>query len=161
MDNTYKVSVNNETKLSVNASLLEDMDITSLGKHQFHLLRNHQSIHASIVEANLYEKKYVVKVNSTVYEVKIANPLDVLIEEMGLSLAKNQQVNELKAPMPGLLLEINVAVGDEVEEGQPLLILEAMKMENSLTSPRSGVIKTIAVTKGNTVAKNDLLIEFE
>lgn len=161
MDNTYKVSVNNETKLSVNASLLEDMDITSLGKHQFHLLRNHQSIHASIVEANFYEKKYVVKVNSTVYEVKIANPLDVLIEEMGLSLAKNQQVNELKAPMPGLLLEINVAVGDEVEEGQPLLILEAMKMENSLTSPRSGVIKTIAVTKGNTVAKNDLLIEFE
>ncbi len=161
MDNTYKVSVNNETKLSVNASLLEDMDITSLGKHQFHLLRNHQSIHASIVDANFYEKKYVVKVNSTIYEVKIANPLDVLIEEMGLSLAKNQQVNELKAPMPGLLLEINVAVGDEVEEGQPLLILEAMKMENSLTSPRSGVIKTIAVTKGNTVAKNDLLIEFE
>lgn len=161
MNNSYKVTINNITKLSIEASLVESLDVSSLGNCKFHLLKDHQSIHASIIDSNFYEKKYFVNVNSTVYEVKIANPLDVLIEEMGLSLATNQQVNKIKAPMPGLLLEINVAVGDEVEEGQPLLILEAMKMENSLTSPRSGVIKTIAVTKGNTVAKNDLLIEFE
>jgi biotin carboxyl carrier protein len=63
--------------------------------------------------------------------------------------------------MPGLILEINVSNGEEVKEGQALLVLEAMKMENTITSPKDGVIKYIGVTKGLSVAKNELLIEFE
>jgi biotin carboxyl carrier protein len=70
-------------------------------------------------------------------------------------------VNEIKAPMPGLILEINVAEGAEVKENDALLILEAMKMENVLNSPRDGVIKSISVAQGETVDKNALLIEFE
>ncbi|WP_445724287.1 biotin/lipoyl-containing protein, partial [Flavobacterium sp.] len=67
----------------------------------------------------------------------------------------------IKAPMPGLILEINVEVGQSVKENDPLLILEAMKMENSFLSPRDGVIKSIAVEKGNAVDKGQLLVEFE
>ena len=63
--------------------------------------------------------------------------------------------------MPGLILEINVEVGQEVVENDPLLILEAMKMENSFVSPRDGKIKSIAVVKGQAVDKGQLLIEFE
>ena len=63
--------------------------------------------------------------------------------------------------MPGLILEINVTEGQTVNEGDPLLILEAMKMENVLTSPRNGNIKTISVKQGETVDKNALLIAFE
>ncbi|MCL4126550.1 UNVERIFIED_CONTAM: hypothetical protein GTU68_064554 [Idotea baltica] len=63
--------------------------------------------------------------------------------------------------MPGLILEINIAVGQEVKENDSLLILEAMKMENILTSPRDGIIKSISVSKGDAVEKNQLLIEFE
>ena len=63
--------------------------------------------------------------------------------------------------MPGLILEINIEEGQEVKENDPLLILEAMKMENVINSPRDGVIKSIAVSQGNTVEKNALLIEFE
>jgi biotin carboxyl carrier protein len=63
--------------------------------------------------------------------------------------------------MPGLILEINVVVGQTVKENDPLLILEAMKMENSFLSPRDGVIKSIAVIKGDAVDKGQLLIEFE
>ena len=70
-------------------------------------------------------------------------------------------MNAIKAPMPGLILEINVSVGQEVKENDPLLILEAMKMENCFLSPRDGVIKSIAVEKGNAVDKGQLLIEFE
>jgi biotin carboxyl carrier protein len=77
--------------------------------------------------------------------------------EVGLT----KQVNAIKAPMPGLILEINVVVGQTVQENDPLLILEAMKMENSFLSPRDGVIKSIAVTKGDAVDKGQLLIEFE
>ena len=63
--------------------------------------------------------------------------------------------------MPGLIIDISITIGQEVKENDTLLILEAMKMENSITSPRDGVIKTISVTKNDTVKKNQLLIEFE
>ncbi|PHK07691.1 acetyl-COA carboxylase, partial [Nostoc linckia z13] len=64
-------------------------------------------------------------------------------------------------PIPGLILEISVSVGQEVKENDNLLILEAMKMENTFVSPRAGVIKSIAVNKGDAVDKGQLLIEFE
>ena len=63
--------------------------------------------------------------------------------------------------MPGLILEINVAQGQEVKEDDTLVILEAMKMENAINSPRDGIIKSINVTQGESVDKNSLLIEFE
>jgi biotin carboxyl carrier protein len=63
--------------------------------------------------------------------------------------------------MPGLILDIYVTVGQEVKEDDTLVILEAMKMENSILSPREGIIKSINITKGDAVDKNHLLIEFE
>jgi biotin carboxyl carrier protein len=63
--------------------------------------------------------------------------------------------------MPGLILDIHVRIGQAVNEDDPLLILEAMKMENVITSPRDGIIKNISVRKSDTVDKNQLLIEFE
>ena len=63
--------------------------------------------------------------------------------------------------MPGLILEIHVRIGQAVNEDDPLLILEAMKMENVITSPRDGIIKSISVKKSESVDKNQLLIEFE
>jgi biotin carboxyl carrier protein len=63
--------------------------------------------------------------------------------------------------MPGLILEIGVEVGQIVKENDCLLILTAMKMENSFLSPRDGVIKSISVSVGDSVVKGDLLIEFE
>ena len=60
-----------------------------------------------------------------------------------------------------VVVEVHVVDGQEVKENDALLILEAMKMENVLTSPRDGVIKSISVNKGNAVEKNQLLIVFE
>ena len=80
---------------------------------------------------------------------------------MGFEVGATKQINDIKAPMPGLILDISVTVGQEVKEDEPLLILEAMKMENVFTSPRDGIIKSISVSKGDAVDKNDLLIEFE
>ena len=70
-------------------------------------------------------------------------------------------INDIKAPMPGLILEVNVEEGAEVQEGDYLLVLEAMKMENTLTAPRDGVVKSVSIKKGETVEKNQLLIEME
>ena len=63
--------------------------------------------------------------------------------------------------MPGIVRDIRVAPGDEVEAGQPLLILEAMKMENEIRAAFSGVVKTVHVTPDSTVNKGDSLVTLE
>ncbi len=125
------------------------------------MLHNNTSYQAEVVSTDFIIKTYTVVVKNNEYVVSIANHLDQLIKEMGFEVGKAKIVNAIKAPMPGLILEINVTVGQEVQEGDNLLILEAMKMENSFDSPRAGVIKSIAVEKGQAVDKGQLLIEFE
>ena len=80
---------------------------------------------------------------------------------MGFEVGLAKQVNFIKAPMPGLILEISVTVGQEVKQNDNLIILGAMKMENSFLSPRDGIIKSISVSIGDAVDKGQLLIEFE
>jgi biotin carboxyl carrier protein len=67
----------------------------------------------------------------------------------------------LLAFIPGLIQTVSVKAGDTVRWGDPLLVLEAMKMKNDVTSPRDGVIRAVHVSTGEKVMKNQLLIEFE
>ncbi|MCB0133264.1 MAG: biotin/lipoyl-binding protein [Caldilineaceae bacterium] len=67
----------------------------------------------------------------------------------------------IKAPIPGLINRLMVKPGDQVELGQPLLVLEAMKMENEIQAPRSGEVRRVAVESGQTVTLNELLIEID
>lgn len=161
MNNNYKLSVNNSNSFEFTASDLEKLDAVRVEKSKFHVLNDSKPYQVEIISTDFIAKKYTVKVNNNTYEVAISNPLDELIKSMGIERGKTKVVNAIKAPMPGLILEISVEVGQVVKENDPLLILEAMKMENSFLSPRDGVIKSIAVVKGNAVDKGQLLIEFE
>ncbi len=161
MDATYKLSVNNSTSFELSESDLKNLDAVSVEKSKFHVLKDSKPYKVEIVSADFISKKYTVTVNNNTYEVAIADSLDILIKSMGIERGKSKVVNAIKAPMPGLILEISVIVGQEVKENDPLLILEAMKMENSFLSPRDGIIKSIAVEIGVAVNKGQLLIEFE
>ena len=161
MNNNYKLSVNNSNSFEFTESDLEKLDAVRVEKSKFHILNDSKPYQVEIISTDFIAKKYTVKVNNNTYEVAISNPLDELIKSMGIERGKTKVVNAIKAPMPGLILEISVEVGQSVKENDPLLILEAMKMENSFLSPRDGVIKSIAVVKGNAVDKGQLLIEFE
>ncbi|WP_339834391.1 acetyl-CoA carboxylase biotin carboxyl carrier protein subunit [uncultured Flavobacterium sp.] len=161
MSTTYKLSVNQENSFDFKESDLLQLNEIQLADSKFHVLNDNKPYLVDVVSTDLAAKKYTVKVNNSVYEVAIANELDQLITAMGIEAGKTKVINAIKAPMPGLILEINVSVGQEVKENDPLLILEAMKMENSFLSPRDGIIKSIAVEKGNAVEKGQLLIEFE
>ncbi|WP_282787164.1 acetyl-CoA carboxylase biotin carboxyl carrier protein subunit [Flavobacterium croceum] len=161
MSTTYKLSVNQTYSFDLSESDLKNLDALPTDKSNYHVLKNNKSFKAEITHIDFINKKYTVSVNNNVYEVAISDALDMLIKNMGIEKGRTKVVNAIKAPMPGLILEINVEIGQEVKENDPLLILEAMKMENSFLSPRDGKIKSIAVQKGNAVDKGQLLIEFE
>ena len=161
MSDNYKVKVNDSLSFYINKDSISQLDAVPTEANHLHILHQNRPYKAEIVSADFNQKHYTVKVNNNTYTVAIANDLDQLIKDLGFEVGLTKQVNAIKAPMPGLILEINVEVGQTVKENDPLLILEAMKMENSFLSPRDGVIKSIAVSKGDAVDKGQLLIEFE
>ncbi|MCB7479870.1 acetyl-CoA carboxylase biotin carboxyl carrier protein subunit [Christiangramia sediminis] len=161
MDKNYKVKVNDSLEFEFSEEEIKSLDTQKTSDRHYHLLKDNRSYTAEVFKPDFLNRIYEIKINSNIYSVKINNDLDQLIDEMGLSLGSSQQVNDIKAPMPGLILEVNVKEGDEVKEGDYLLVLEAMKMENTLTAPRDGVVKSVTVTKSDTVEKNQLLIEME
>ncbi len=161
MSNAYKLTVNGTTSFDVTQEQLSQLDAISTSPNNYHILKDDKPFKAAITQTDFLAKEYTVTVNNNTYTVHIANALDRLITAMGFEIGAAKQVNEIKAPIPGLILEINVTVGQEVQENDKLLVLEAMKMENTFQSPRAGVIKSIAVSKGDAVDKGQLLIEFE
>lgn len=161
MDANYKLLVNNSNTFEFTESDLKKLDAVCISASKLHVLKDSKPYNAEIVSADFIAKKYTIKVNNNTYEVAISDALDELIKSMGIERGRTKVVNAIKAPMPGLILEISVEVGQTVKENDPLLILEAMKMENSFLSPRDGVIKSIAVEKGTAVDKGQLLVEFE
>ncbi len=86
---------------------------------------------------------------------------ELLLERLGFSTDELASAGLLEAPMPGKILELLVAEGDEVEEGQPVAILEAMKMENELKAPAAGKVASIAVSNSDNVEKNQTILEIE
>lgn len=161
METKYRLQVNEEFDFSLTENEIQNLDIQQITDHSLHLIHQNQSKTIEVTATDFINKTYTVKINSSSYRVAIGTPLDELIEAMGLSLGEAVAVNDIKAPMPGLILDVPVKAGDTVNEGDYLLILEAMKMENALTAPRDGVVKAVAVAKGDTVDKGQLLIEME
>jgi biotin carboxyl carrier protein len=161
MSDSYKVNINDSFQFDFDKEQVSQLDAVNLDCNSFHILHENKPFKAEIISANFHQKEYVVKVNNNSYTVAIANDLDLLIKEMGFEVGLTKQINAIKAPMPGLILEISVIVGQVVKENDSLLILEAMKMENSFLSPRDGTIKSISVLLGDAVDKGQLLIEFE
>ena len=161
MSQSFKVNVNKSFDFDISETDSSKLNSVKLSDQSYHVLHDDSSYKAEIVTEDFYKKSYKVKLNNNTYNVNINNNLDVLIKDMGFEIGSSKVVNNIKAPMPGLILEINVSVGQEVKENDTLLILEAMKMENVLSSPRAGVIKSVSVKKGEAVDKNQLLIEFE
>lgn len=102
-----------------------------------------------------------IRVNGEAMEMKVLDEHDLLLEKMGMQKVADGQDQLIKAPMPGKILDILVEEGSEVNQGDPVAILEAMKMENELKSPAAGIVKQIFVDKNQTVEKNDSLIEID
>lgn len=137
------------------------LDIIETGPNSLHLLKDSQSYIIDVLEVNHAEKKFVFKIQGCKYEVGIKDNIDTLLEQLGMSDTNAVTVNEVKAPMPGLVLDVLVRPGDTVAANDKLLVLEAMKMENNIVAPVAGVVKAVHCEQEQAVEKNALLISFE
>ncbi len=164
----YKVKVNNskehtfEKKDGVWLSGEKEFsfDLIEVKQNYFHIIKDHKSFNAEVVSHNTAEKSFQIKVNQTVYSVIVKDRYDELLHQLGMDTALANKLSNIKAPMPGLVLNILVGEGTDVKKGDALLVLEAMKMENILKSPADGIVKKVSVKKGMAVEKNQILIEF-
>lgn len=95
------------------------------------------------------------------HTLKISEPIDEILASMGLEDALIPKIDFVKAPMPGLVLDVKVQPGDTIKKGETLLILEAMKMENAIKSPIDAVVKSIEVKPQQAVDKNAVLVHFQ
>ena len=164
----YKAKINNTHDLTFEkkegAWLLGGkdfaFDMIEVKENYFHIIKNHKSYNAEVVSHNAAEKSFKIKINQTVYDVLVKDRYDELLHQLGMDKALANKFSNIKAPMPGLVLNILVGEGADVKKGDALLVLEAMKMENILKSPADGIVKKVSVKKGMAVEKNQVLIEF-
>lgn len=154
----YKVTTN-DFVFYFDKSELEDIDLLQKSPTEFNCINEHRSVNAVLVEADTANKKFKLVIEGEIFSIEIKDELDQMLEIMGLGLAVNKQLANIKAPMPGLVLEIAVCEGQQVNEGDKILILEAMKMENSLVIPAGATIKKILVSKGQAVDRGQVLVE--
>ncbi len=131
-----------------------------LGESRSIMLLNNKSFEVD-VRSNGYDNAKTVFVLGQEIPVEIENyNLAQLKKKAGMSSASKMDLT-LKAPMPGLILELKTTVGDSVKKGDALVIIEAMKMENVIKASGDGIIKSISVESGQSVEKGDMILEFE
>lgn len=144
--------------------LLNDKEVSGnfikINDYQFHFIYNNNSYNLEVIKINHDDKLMVLKVNSVRYTLNLKDKFDELLKNLGLDNLTAKKVSDVKAPMPGMVLSILVKEGDEVKKGDTLLILEAMKMENSLKASADGMVKKVVAVKGTAVEKNQVLIQF-
>lgn len=154
-----KATINKDIEFS-----LEDKtnwDCIEIKNSQFHIIYKDKSYIADVISFDASKKEVSLLINNRHYDVVLKDKYDDLLNQLGLDTSVNKKENEVKAPMPGQVLDILVTVGDTVSEGDGLIVLEAMKMENIIKSTRDGLIREIQIKKGNSVEKNAVLIMFE
>jgi biotin carboxyl carrier protein len=111
----------------------------------FLLLHKGKKFHGEIVKDDSENNQLTIKINHRVFQVKKRGELDELIASLGLDVPKIKKLKELTAPMPGRVLKIFVKEGDEIQIGDNVLSLEAMKMENILKAEGIGTVSKICI----------------
>ncbi|MDR7132388.1 biotin carboxyl carrier protein [Algoriphagus sp. 4150] len=155
---SYSVEIAEEA-VHVNGKTI-NWDLQWISDRKIHIIYDSKSIEAELLSIDRQTKTLNIKLGNKISSLQLKDRFDILLEQMGMNNMASQALKEIKAPMPGLILELKVKVGDEVKKGEVVLILEAMKMENILKSPGDGIVKAVKVSLNQSVEKNQVLIQF-
>jgi len=165
----YQVKVNDKASFQVDFSGKEmkvneqiiNWDLVNTQDQQYSIIADGKTFQVIVERIDKQAKQVFLRINNNSYKFDIQEPIDQLLEKMGLNLNANKKVEPIKAPMPGLILKVLVEEGQEIKKGEPVLILEAMKMENVFKATTDAVIKSIKIKEGQAVEKSTILIELE
>jgi len=144
--------------LTVNDASSE-VDIIALPQGGYSVKAGNKSYHLHIESIDYKSKTVTFNKDNKLIPVEIEEPIDLLLKKMGINTANSKKLDNIKAPMPGLILNIMVKEGDVIKKGQPILVLEAMKMENVFKAPGDATIKAIKVNVGDAVEKGAVMLE--
>ena len=165
----YRVIINNNWTITAatgkdGSISLDDKvitpDILEVRDGVFHVIIDNRSYNAEVIQHVPEEKSFRIRVNNNVYTVALRDKFDELLKALGMDNQTSGRAPDLKAPMPGLVVEVAVSEGQSVQKGDKLVVLEAMKMENILKASADAIVKKINTVKGRTVEKNEVLIVF-
>lgn len=156
-DGQHIVSFEQDGSLSIDDQVVP-IEIQQTNEHTFSVLVNGISVK---VIAHKSQDAYQVLVDSVQQEVVVESERERLLKAYATKGKAARHQYEVHAPMPALVVKVEVEVGEEVKVGQGLLILEAMKMENEIKSHQGGKVKKILVAEGKTVEKGELLMSLE
>jgi len=134
-------------------------DFKTLKPGTYHYLINNKSYNINVIESDKNSKQYQLRINGKNFDVQLRDRYDDLLHQLGLDTITAAKISDLKAPMPGLVVDILVQENSVVKKGDTLVILEAMKMENSLKATADTVVKKVMVKKGQAVEKNEVLVQ--
>ena len=148
-----------ENEMRINSKKIE-WDLYQVDEDRYHILFEGKSYRAEVLGIDLQKKEARIKLNDTIYELQLSDESDQMLKKMGFDSVLIRRQKELKAPMPGLVLRILADQGMEIKKGEPLLVLEAMKMENIIRAADDVVIEKTLVKAGDKVDKNQVLMRF-
>ncbi len=157
IDSTEYVLTFQNGSLSLNGSPLS-YEIQQLDERTFSVLLGGQSMRVVVEKA---PGGYQLLVNGKRMEATVESERMRLLKKFGTKSHAAHTRTDIHAPMPALVVKVEVEVGDEVKPGQGLIILEAMKMENEIRAHTEGRVKEIFVTTGKAVEKGELLLRLE
>jgi biotin carboxyl carrier protein len=156
-DRTFAVELA-DGRITVDGADVRDAQLVSLGAGVHHMISEGAS-HAIVAQAA--RGTWAMHIAGRRLSAEVVDERTRAIRAMTRSSAGPSGPRPVKAPMPGLVVRIEVAAGDHVTAGQGVLIMEAMKMENELKADVAGVVSRVLVTSGQAVEKGTVLIEFE
>lgn len=138
-----------------------DWSAALLPNGNYSVIMDNRSVAVQLRGIDRENKTVSLQVEGRVFDVKLEEPIDQLLAAMGIKDAMGRKVNDIKAPMPGLVLQVLVAPGQAIKKGDPVLILEAMKMENVFKATADAIVKEVKVTPRTAVEKGQVLVILE
>lgn len=154
-DEQYEIEIDNDGGILVNGES-RDVDFLNLGGSLYSVITQNRSLEVVIDDE---DDKIEVMMEGRLYETQVLDERALLMAQRRGGLGGGS--GEVHAPMPGLIVKVVVESGQEVTQGQTVVILESMKMQNELKSPIDGTVTSVHVEASQTVDKNALLLEIE
>lgn len=136
-------------------------DLNHLGNNIFELNTLEGVLIIEVLTIDLDNKSMSIRHKHHTYDLVFKNELDLILDKMGIKRSTENLNKDVKAPMPGKVIQLIAKEGDKLSKGDGLLILEAMKMENVIKAEADCTIRKILISKLDNVEKNQILIELD